>query len=444
MKTGFWLRGGNGKLAGATVYQQNGETVMREVVTPANPKTNAQLLQRIIMHTVMSSYAKMKAITDHSFEGVKKGADTMSFYIKQNVALARQKVQEQQAAGTEAYDMYNYVPLGVRGFTPNQYLVAMGSLPRIQANLNVLTGIGVGYIAGFSANTYQDIIDTLGLQRGDQLTFCTIKSIGTGQNFGENEFEFCRVILDPTDPATHLPAPLSTAFIVEGAVNYPSIRNEGSFQFTFNASNQLTFTPQAGANVGACFVIASRKNSDDNWMRSTTYVTYQPNMGKVFSLGECLDMAKDGTTTPIYSANDLYLNNAGQGSGNESAIGDEPTSEPAVTAASINGSAIISGTTKNLEFANGTEMPQNVTVAGTTANAADGKQVAVYDGANEVAHAAVADGQFSITASVTTGKTYKVMIEDAEGNSFVETAYQFTVSVNSNPGGGDDAPLDEG
>jgi hypothetical protein len=30
-KTGFWLKGANGKLAGATIYQQNGETVMREV-----------------------------------------------------------------------------------------------------------------------------------------------------------------------------------------------------------------------------------------------------------------------------------------------------------------------------------------------------------------------------------------------------------------------------
>ena len=30
-KVGFWLKGGNGKLAGATVYKSNGETVMREV-----------------------------------------------------------------------------------------------------------------------------------------------------------------------------------------------------------------------------------------------------------------------------------------------------------------------------------------------------------------------------------------------------------------------------
>lgn len=33
-KVGFWLKGANGKLAGATVYQSNGETIMREVVKP--------------------------------------------------------------------------------------------------------------------------------------------------------------------------------------------------------------------------------------------------------------------------------------------------------------------------------------------------------------------------------------------------------------------------
>ena len=81
MKTGFWLKGGKGKLAGATVYQQNGETVMREVVSPTNPKTEKQIIQRIIMHTVMQAYSKMKEITDHSFEGFKKGQETMSYFI---------------------------------------------------------------------------------------------------------------------------------------------------------------------------------------------------------------------------------------------------------------------------------------------------------------------------------------------------------------------------
>ena len=41
-KTGFWLKGANGKLAGATIYQSNGETIMREVVKGTDAKTTGQ------------------------------------------------------------------------------------------------------------------------------------------------------------------------------------------------------------------------------------------------------------------------------------------------------------------------------------------------------------------------------------------------------------------
>ncbi len=135
MKTGFWLKGGKGKLAGATVYQQNGETVMREVVSPTNPKTEKQIIQRIVMHTVMQSYSKMKDICDHSFEGLKKGQPTMAYFMSQNVGFLRQKVAEQQAQGVAFDAMYNFVPLGLKGFTPNQYQVSMGSLPRVDLSL---------------------------------------------------------------------------------------------------------------------------------------------------------------------------------------------------------------------------------------------------------------------------------------------------------------------
>ena len=48
----------------------NGDTVMREVVTPKNPKTTKQMIQRILMNTIMQAYSAMKEICDHSFENV--------------------------------------------------------------------------------------------------------------------------------------------------------------------------------------------------------------------------------------------------------------------------------------------------------------------------------------------------------------------------------------
>lgn len=47
-KSGFWLRGAKGKLAGTVLYQSNGATVQREIVTPANPQSDNQMRQRVV------------------------------------------------------------------------------------------------------------------------------------------------------------------------------------------------------------------------------------------------------------------------------------------------------------------------------------------------------------------------------------------------------------
>ncbi len=310
MKTGFWLKGGKGKLAGATVYQQNGETVMREVVSPTNPKTEKQIIQRIVMHTVMQSYSKMKDICDHSFEGLKKGQPTMAYFMSQNVGFLRQKVAEQQAQGVAFDAMYNFVPLGLKGFTPNQYQVSMGSLPRVDCTLHS-DDEAKGFVPAVKANTYKAVIDALGLQRGDQLTFLMIDG-NSSRSFGQCNFHFCRVILDPTN-SDHSQAALSSAFLDgEGKVNLPSVRNEGNFTFAIDSTKGLSFTYNGSLTCVACAVIVSRK-MNDKWLRSTAYLTYA--FAEEYSLGECIDAAQSGSNSQIYAANDAYLNNAGQSGG---------------------------------------------------------------------------------------------------------------------------------
>ena len=45
-KSGFWLRGSKGKLAGTVIYQSQGSTIQREIVTPKNPQSDNQMRQR--------------------------------------------------------------------------------------------------------------------------------------------------------------------------------------------------------------------------------------------------------------------------------------------------------------------------------------------------------------------------------------------------------------
>lgn len=441
-KVGFWLQNAKGKLAGATIYQSNGETVMREVVSPKDAKTTGQVLQRIVMHTVMSSYSLMKEIVDHSFEGVKKGQDTMAYYMKQNVQFCREKIAKMQSEGSSAYDMYNFMPLGRKGFTPNQYLVSMGSLPQIQSYV-MDDESQFGYLTGFAANTYEDVIKTLGLQRGDQLTFCLVHSYGT--SLLNQEFKYCRVILDPTN-ADGSSAPLDSPFIVDNAINLPSPRNEGNFYFAFNAENQIGFALNSAEGGIMNFVIASRKGSDGNWLRSTSYAAYIDGANETFNLGECLDAAKSGTANPIVTSNELYLNNAGTsggegGEGSGSVVPVDPTPTPsaaAVTSATANGVNLVRGTEANIQFANGTSLPQQINVVVNTSNAV-GKKVAVLAGNAFLAEATVgSNGVATIPCSVNSGITYKVCWSEDE--EYVPTSYTFNVSVNSEQGGGGDIP----
>lgn len=429
-KTGFWLKGAKGKLAGTTIYQQNGETVMREIVSPSNPKTNAQLLQRIIMHTIMGSYSLMKDIVDHSFEGLKKGQETMSYFMKQNVQFCREKIATMQQRGSTAYDMYNFAPLGMRGFTPNQYQVAMGSLPRINCNI-INDDSQLGYISGFSANTYEDVIATLGLRRGDQLTFCLVSAYGA--DYGQCEFNFARVILDPTN-ADGTPADLSSAFVgANGKINLPSVRNEGNFYFDFNANKQVTFGRSFNDGGFAAFVIASRKGSDGNWLRSTTYMAYIEGANSAYNLGECLDMAKNASTS-VYTANSLYLNNAGTSEGGAVAVDPTPTpGAAAISAVTVNLSPIISGSIKYIQYPNGTQFPANATVVVNATNA-NGKGVAILEGSAVKKEGTIADGTCTLTVPVEKDKTYVLHWSEAE--EFTPTSYSFHVTENTTPGGG--------
>lgn len=309
-KAGFWLRNAKGKLAGATIYKQNGETVMREIVSPSNPKTVAQMIQRIIMTTVMQAYSWMKALCDHSFEGVKKGQPTMSVFMTQNLDLLRNKVAQAQANGQDLYDVYSFLKLGQKGFVPNGYQIARGSLPQVVVTFDE-DEYTKGFVAALKTNTYQGVIDALGLQRGDQLTFLALHQGGVLDDPASVEFSYARVILDPTT-AEGLPAPLSTTFIVNGAPNLPSVRNEGSFSsFAISAETGLSFAFKVSSMIAAA-VIVSRKTSSDKWLRSNTYLSVKDgDDGLGISLGQALDNAMSGSS--IYTPNSTYLNNAGTG-----------------------------------------------------------------------------------------------------------------------------------
>ena len=447
-KVGFWLKGSTGKLAGTTLYKgANGETIQREIVSPSNPKTMAQNIQRIVMSTVGAAYSVMKAICDHSFEGTKKGQETMSLFMSENIQKCRAAIEEMQSQGVSFVNMFSFVPVGMKhAFAPNQYLVAMGSLPRVNT---AWIEDGESHIlyptvaALASKTTYADIINTLGLKRGDQLTFCTVKQ---GATIQEAEFKFARVILDPTDPTTFLPLPLDTAFLdADGNVNKPSVRNEGKFKFLLNASGlrfwyEDIYTTEEDAV--AAYVIVSRKEGD-TWKRSTTYMSYPGETSSAYSMQNCLDMLASGAQHQIYASADQYLNNAGEGGGQ--AAGDTGESEQggdtpavqnfAISAATVNNESITVGSAKQVMCAEG-ETTEDLNIRLTFSNVGDAAAVLLFKGSEQIGtEHAISSGSVNFTAAGAGYGNYAIKVKKSD-NSLVASGYSINLVAYSEGGGG--------
>ena len=69
-KGNLFLGFGRGKVGDVVFYRSNGEQITRSLNrNPKNPRSESQLLQRIIMGTVMQAYSKMKSITRRQSPG---------------------------------------------------------------------------------------------------------------------------------------------------------------------------------------------------------------------------------------------------------------------------------------------------------------------------------------------------------------------------------------
>ena len=320
-----------GKVGSLVFSRSAGQQVVRaraEVVK--NPKTQSQMVQRIILNTISQAYSRMVDIVDHSFEGVAPGLASMAYFNSKNMDAMRNKIKDAVAAGESYDDIVAFSPLNSAAFCPNSFLISKGTLPEIVAEY--VLGAAAG-ISGIEENSYQSIIDTFGLQRGDQLTFITLN----GSYQQGTEFHFARVILDPLN-ADLSPADLSTPFIANGAINKPNGRNEGEFTTLAFADHQVQFA-MTTKNLVGCAVIVSRKNADGNWLRSRAYINTYDNsiVGMYPSLQECLDALEDDGLAIL---NQRYLNNAGRGRLENQAPEEVPT---VISAISVGTTALVAG-----------------------------------------------------------------------------------------------------
>lgn len=318
-----------GKVGSLVFSRANGQQIVRsraEVVS--NPQTEKQMMQRIIMNTIAQAYSQMSAITDHSFEGVKAGQKSMSYFMGKNIALLRTRVMQEIQSGSFLYEIKAFSPLKTNIFAVNDYVIAKGTLPKVTVKDN---SDDATLAIDLSANTYQAVIDQLGLLRGDQLTFVGI----VADDRDDAKFAFARVILDPVD-ANGEALPLTTVFATDNAVVSPNPRNEGGFATLAFDTNKLEFGFAGGDYLMAGAIIVSRQKADGTWLRSNaTLKANESSSNDGYSMQDALDMLNSNGFETI---NSMYLNNAGTGTTVDSVTpAEQVTISSSTQSGSING-----------------------------------------------------------------------------------------------------------
>ena len=298
------MYGANGKLGNKTYYQSGGKTIGRIIVTPKNPKTDAQTLQRILVKVVGLLYALLKAICNHSFEGFSNGAKCAERFRSVNLRYLRERATTLQQSGQSLSQFYQFVPLQSDLCTPFAAIISQGQLPKVTVGINAEGG-HVAYVNSPS-RTYADFVKAWGLQRGDQISFVTVQKID-----GEYQAGLARIVLNPRN-ADGSGAPMTTE-IVNSAGEFPcsNWKNQLNFStFEFD-TDHFNYVLGKGGIVVAAGIIVSRKDKSGDWFRSNCQlVLNEAGFGSdLCSLAEAVE--RSYSTADIDMESEFYLNNAG-------------------------------------------------------------------------------------------------------------------------------------
>ena len=174
-KSFFGLRRGSTKTLTFSVF--NGKQVTKDrVELVKNPRSLAQMQQRMAMATASAAYAHMKEIVDHSFEGVTYGLNNMSEFIKQNTKTIKDSILDPANA------KFAFNPYKDRLLYGGQFIMSAGSANPIPANqIKVFGGLENKTLVNFGAEEEQvqsisanALYAKLGISVGEMCTVCFI------------------------------------------------------------------------------------------------------------------------------------------------------------------------------------------------------------------------------------------------------------------------------
>ena len=378
MKLNNFLKGAEGRYADLTIFQSHGDTIARQVVTPHNPRTDAQTLQRVLMLVVSKVYILLKVICNHSFENYSAGFECMNIFKKLNLNYLRERAASLQQSGQSLRQFYQFAPLQSNKVTPFAAIISQGHLPEITVAISAEGG-HVAYVNS-PGRTYADFVNAWGLQRGDQVTWVTVQ-----KQDGNYNADYARIILNPRN-ADGSGAPMTTEIVnSQGEFPCSNWKNQLNFStFEFD-TDHFNFVLGRGGIVVAAGIIISRKDKSGNWFRSNCQlVLNEAGFGSdLCSLAEAVE--KSYTTSDIDMESEFYLNNASLGgtgtTGDVTPSGGGGGVEPGQP--SYNTSATINGVSQSIAGGSVTATAPVTSVAVSGTNLGDVAFTAKVDGTGD-------------------------------------------------------------
>ena len=242
-KSFFGLRRGSTKSLTFSTF--NGKQVTKDRVTDVkNPRTEAQMINRMLNYTAMSAYSAMKEIVDHSFASKSYGLQSMRHFLSKNYSLLKY--------GTETLRYSSYKG----GSVASLYLVSEGSIPKFPFVCSTDTEDISFTVDGI---TMADLKKHTGLNNGDYFTVVALSENPSSR------FTWIRVHI-PTDGTDEDEITLSN-LEMESNVDTSAI-----VKVTKNEQNKVTFNFKFSGGHRLVGTIISSAKRGDTWQRSTNYM----------------------------------------------------------------------------------------------------------------------------------------------------------------------------
>lgn len=266
-KSFFGKRRGSTKNFTFAVF--NGKQVTKEKAEQVkNPRTLAQMRNRMILTTSSAAYAAMKEIVDHSFQGFVYGLQNMSRFQSVNNKLLRANI----GATTPQFAYANY---GEAKLLPGKYQVSEGSLSHISGtsyignsgNSQIVSWVLPAPAQG-STLTASQLLSAMGMKVGE---LATMVFVAPATNNAGYVFGFIRLVAKAAGDVALDVENFLDYFTVES--NYPvEIDGGGSAAIYFKVSEGLAATYQ---NYGAAVIHSALSNGV--WERSEEVLEWPDN-----------------------------------------------------------------------------------------------------------------------------------------------------------------------